>query len=251
MEPQRSIMKSSLVSCEFEGSVATIVMDDGKRNVISPQMLRDLNHALNLAEKERSVVVLTGREDVFSAGFDLNILKSGVIDAFTMLSGGFELAARLLAFPTPVIIACNGHAMAMGAFLLLAGDYRIGSTGSFKIVTNEVSIGLTMPSAGVEICRQRLVPAHFVRAALLAENYTPETAVEAGFLDRIVPAGDLSRESAGVAAQLARLDMKSHYQTKLRARHQMLKALKRAIRSDRSDFIFKGTSRILDKFLHK
>lgn len=244
-------MESSIVSCEFDGAVATIVMDDGKRNVISPQMLRELNHALDLAEKEKSVVVLTGREDVLSSGFDLNILKSGVLDAFTMLSGGFELAARLLAFPTPVVIACNGHAIAMGAFLVLSGDYRIGSAGPFKIVTNEVSIGLTMPSAGIEICRQRLASAHFVRAAILAENYTPETAVEAGFLDRTVPAEDLLQEAARVAAQLAELDLKAHYQTKLRARRRMLRALRRAIRSDRFDFIIKGTSRILHKLLRK
>ena len=228
-------MKPSLVKCKIEGSVATIVMDDDKRNVISPQMLRELNHALDQAEKERSVVVLTGRDDVLSAGFDLNILKSGVVDAFTMLSGGFELAARLLAFPTPVVIACNGHAMAMGAFLLLSGDYRIGCEGSFKIVTNEVAIGLTMPNAGIEICRQRLAPAHFVRAALLAEVYNPEAAVEAGFLDRVVPDGELFREAAKAAKQFSELDMKAHRETKLRARRQSLRALKWAIRADRVD----------------
>lgn len=240
-------MQSSLVSYKLDGPVATIAMDDGKRNVISPTMLSELNSALDRAEKDQAVVVLTGREDVFSAGFDLNILKSGVLDAFSMLTGGFALAARLLAFPTPVVIAANGHAMAMGAFLLLSGDYRFGAHGEFKIVTNEVAIGLTMPAAGIEICRQRLAPAHFVRAALLAEQYRPETAVEAGFLDRVVSAGDLSRESLDVAGQLAKLDMKAHYQTKLRARRQTLRALKRGIRRDRVDFVLKGASRILKR----
>ena len=244
-------MGSPIVSYELEGAVATITLDDGKRNVISPRSLRELNQALDLAEKQGAVVVLTGREDVFSAGFDLNILRSGVLDAFSMLSGGFELAARLLAFPTPIVIACNGHAMAMGAFLLLSGDYRIGAEGSFKIVTNEVQIGLTMPAAGIEICRQRLTPAHFVRAAMLAEVYSPETAVEAGFLDRAVPAEALAREAAEVAAQLADLDMKAHFQTKLRARHRLLKALKKAIRSDRTDFVIKGSGRMIGKFFNR
>ncbi|MFZ5868661.1 MAG: crotonase/enoyl-CoA hydratase family protein [Thermodesulfobacteriota bacterium] len=244
-------MESPIVRFEFEGPVGTIVMDDGERNVISPQMLRDLNNALNLAEKKQSVVVLTGREEIFCAGFDLKILRSGVIDAYKMLCGGFELAYRLLSFPTPVVIACNGHAIAMGAFLLLAGDYRIAPTGPFRIVANEVAIGLTMPFAAIEICRQRLEPVHFVRAVLLSENYTPETAVEAGFLDRIVPAGDFLREATEVATQLAKLDMNAHYQTKLRARHQMLKALRKAIRSDRRDFIMKGTQRILKKIMRK
>ena len=168
-------MESPIVRCEFEEAVATIVMDDGKHNVISPHMLRDLNKALDLAEKKQSVVVLIGREDVFCAGFDLQILRSGVIDAFKMLCGAFELAYRLLSFPTPVVIACNGHAIAMGALLLLAGDYRIAPTGPFKIVTNEVAIGLTMPFAAIEICRQRLEPVHFVRAVLLSEDNTALT----------------------------------------------------------------------------
>ncbi len=240
-------MESEIVSCKIKGSVATITMDDGKRNVISPRMLKGLNQALDSAEKAGAVVILTGREDVLSAGFDLNILRSGVLDAFAMITGGFELAARLLAFPTPVVMACNGHAMAMGAFLVLSGDYRIGAAGPFKIVTNEVQIGLTMPAAGIEICRQRLTPAHFVRAALLAELYDPETAVEAGFLDRVVPAEDLSRQAAELAASLTELDMTAHHETKLRARKGLLKALKKAKRSDRVDFVAKGLSRMLGK----
>ena len=115
--------KETIVSFTIENAVATIVMDGGKGNVISPRMLNQLNQALDNAEKTNAVVVLTGREDVFCAGFDLNILKTGVLNTFKMLIGGFLLAKRLLSFPTPVIIACNGHAIAMGSFLLLSGDY--------------------------------------------------------------------------------------------------------------------------------
>ncbi len=237
-------MDSPRVSYELAGRVATIVLDDGNRNVISPQMLQEINEALDRAEKDKAVVVLTGREDVFSAGFDLNILKRGVLDAFKMLCGGFELSARLLAFPMPVVIACNGHAIAMGAFLLLSGDYRIGSAGPFRIVTNEVAIGLTMPFSGIEICRQRLAPAHFVRAAILAEDYTPETAVEAGFLDRVVPAEDLMPEAIATATRLAELDANAHDRTKSRTRRQLSKKLRRAILSDRVDFILQGLRRI-------
>lgn len=81
-----------------------------------------------------------------------------MFDAFKMLCGGFKLSARLLAFPTPVVIASNGHAIAMGAFLLLSGDYRIGSAGEFKIIINEVEMGFTLPFAAIEICRQRCQP---------------------------------------------------------------------------------------------
>ncbi len=71
--------KETIVNFTIESAVATIVMDDGKVNVISPRMLNQLNQALDNAEKTYAVVILTGRELVFCAGFDLRILKTDVL----------------------------------------------------------------------------------------------------------------------------------------------------------------------------
>jgi len=125
-----------IVKQQIDQNIAWIMMDDGNKNVISPTMIEQLNAALDQAEVAGAVVVLTGRQDVFCAGFDLQILRHGVGQAMAMLMGGFTLAKRLLSFPTPVIIACNGHAVEMGAFLLLSDDYRIGVSGDFKVVAN-------------------------------------------------------------------------------------------------------------------
>jgi len=239
--------KQTIVSCTIDDSVAKIVMDDGKGNAISPEMLRQLNQALNRAEKANAVVVLTGSNDVFCAGFDLNILKTGALNTYDMLIGGFLLSKRLLSFPLPVLIACNGHALAMGSFLLLSGDYRIGVEGQVKIAANEVEIGLTMPYSALEICRQRLRPAHFDRTVLLSELYNPKTAMEAGFLDKIVPKEDLYAEAHKWAKHFASLDLNAHKQSKLRMRREMLKALRRAIRADKIDFVAQGLQRILGK----
>ena len=149
-----------------------------------------------------------------------------------MIRGGFELAARLLAFPTPVVIAASGHAVAMASFLLLSGDYRVGTAGPYKITANEVAIGMVMPYAAIEICRQRLAPAHFHRAIALAEVYSPEGAVEAGFLDRVVPAGELRQTAREIAAGLAGLDLAAHAASKLRAREAALTAVRSAIEVD-------------------
>ena len=97
-----------------------------------------------------------------------------------MLRSGFELAERILSFPAPVLVACTGHAVAMGLFLLLSADYRVGSAGRYRLTANEVAIGLTIPQAAVEICRQRLGPAHLNRAVIIAEVFAPHDAVEAG-----------------------------------------------------------------------
>ena len=227
---------SPLVTYESKDSIATIAMDDGKMNVLSPAMFAALNDAFDRAAKERAVVVLTGREGVFSAGFDMRVLTAGGREAAEMVRTGFELAERMLSFPMPIVVACSGHALAMGVFLVLAGDYRVGALGAHKIGANEVAIGITMPFFGVEICRQRLAPAHFHRAVVNAEIYTPEDAVAAGFLDRVVPASELGDVARSTAARLAKLDLNAHAASKLRAREQAWKAIRSAIETDATTF---------------
>jgi enoyl-CoA hydratase len=218
-----------MIDYRLDGPVATITIDDGKVNALSLALLTEVGAALDRAEQDGAVVVLSGRPGVFSAGFDLPTLRAGGPDGVRMLRAGFELAARLLAFPTPVVIACTGHAVAMGVFLVLSGDYRVGADGPYKFTANEVAIGLTLPTAAAEILRQRLSPAHFARAAVLAETFAPADAVGAGFLDRVVGASDLHDTARAVAEQLATLDMAAHHATKLRVRRQTLDAIRASI----------------------
>ena len=228
----------SKVSYALDGPVATITMDDGKANALSLDMLTQVGQALDQAESDGAVVVLTGRENRFSAGFDLGVLTAGGPDAKAMVRAGFELSHRMLSFPTPVVVAATGHTVAMGVFVLLAGDYRIGAAGPFKIVANEVALGITMPRAAVEICRQRLTPAAFTRAVLLSEVFSPDDAVAAGFLDRVVPAEELAGAARDAAEQFAALNLSAHAASKLRAREQTLSALRSAIEADDADSPF-------------
>lgn len=227
---------ATLVTYRLEGSTATIGLDDGKVNALSLEMLTEINGALDRAEADRATVVLTGREGVFSAGFDLPVLRRGGPDAVAMLRAGFELAERLLSFSTPVLLVCTGHAVAMGVFLLLSGDYRLGAVGPYKITANEVAIGLTMPRAAVEICRQRLTPAHFNRAVILAEPFTPADAVTAGFLDRVVDPAELHHTARTTAEALGGLDLDAHAATKQRAREAALRAIREGIAADAASF---------------
>ncbi len=236
------------VSYELQNQIATITMNDGGKNLMSPKMLAELNEALDQAEKDSAIVIITGHGDTFSAGFDLKVLKSGAVKAYRMLNEGFALTTRLLSFPTPVIIACNGHAIAMGVFLLLSGDYRIGVEGAFKIVANEVAIGLTMPATAIEVCKQRLTPAHFVRTVLLSEEYVPDIALEAGFFDCILPTPqEVMQKAFATALSYTKLDLEAHYKTKLRTRKHLIKALKKANRFDKLDIVRQGVRRMFKK----
>ena len=167
------------VQYKLQDQVATIRIDDGKRNALSPQVLREIYQALDRAESDRAIVIMTGRESVFSAGFDLHVMKRGGVNALRMLRAGYAMTARVMSYPYPVIAACNGHALAMGVFLMLSADYVIGSRGDFKIAANEVAIGLTMPRVAAAMLRHRLNPAAFQRAVTLSEYFDVESAAGA------------------------------------------------------------------------
>lgn len=224
------------VRYEVIEEVGWIEMDDGKVNVMSPTMQQDLHLALDRAEADRVVTVLTGRPGVFSAGFDLGILGGDAEASAAMVVGGFELAARMLAHPRPVVVACTGHAIAMGAFLLLSGDHLIGADGPFKLTANEVAIGLTLPNSADTMLRHRLTPAAHQRAALLAFSFTPTEAREAGFLDEVVGAERLRPRAAQIAAGLRSLDHDAQQATKRRVRAELLARLRQDIELDRNEF---------------
>ncbi|MHA1554483.1 MAG: enoyl-CoA hydratase-related protein, partial [Alphaproteobacteria bacterium] len=103
-------MTNESVQYSLQDRVATIQIDDGKRNALSPQVLHEIYQALEQAESDRAIVIMTGRESVFSAGFDLHVMKRGGVNALRMLRAGYGLTARVMAYPYPVIAACNGHA---------------------------------------------------------------------------------------------------------------------------------------------
>lgn len=222
---------SDLVDYEFDdaGGIATITMDDGKVNAQSPAMLRALSAAFDRAEEEATVVILTGRGEVFSAGFDLKVFQERPEELGEMITLGARLNQRLLGFPRPIVAAVNGNAIAAGAFLALSADLRIGAQGAYSIGLNEVRIGLTVPSAFVELARHRLSPAWFDRALGLAEMYSPEAAVEAGFFDRIVAHGELGEASLAAANDLAGLNGDAHAGIKLRVRRPVIEAMEAAI----------------------
>ncbi len=230
-----------LTSYAVTDGVAFVAMDDGKVNALSMGMITALNSALDRALDDGAVVVITGRPGVFSGGFDLKVLGAGGADAAQLLNAGFELSLRLLEYPAPVVLACTGHAIAMGAFLLLSGDYRIGVDGPYRVVANEVAIGMTMPWAAITICRQRLDPAFLDRAVNLAEPFTPSQAAAAGFLDRIVDGEQLQSAAVEAAVGFRELSRTAHAATKQRTRGQAVAAIREALAVDQPDFFYLGS----------
>lgn len=222
-----------LTQYKEDSNYAIITLNNGKVNAISHQVIDELNAALDRAESNKKVVILIGKSGIFSGGYDLKSMMTSPESALELVTRGSQLALKMLRFPLPIIAACNGHAIAKGAFLLLSADYRLGIDGQFKVGLNEVMIGMTMHNAGIEIAKGRLSPVFLERSVNNAEIYTPKEAIHAGFLDKIVPSDDILLPTAiKVAEMFGQLNLKAHAETKLKVRAKYLKSIEEAIQKD-------------------
>lgn len=220
----------SVMTYSLEGDVAILAFDDGKANAVSHAFIDAMNEGLNAASKEAKAVVISGRAERFSAGFDLSEFKKGPEATATLLNRGTEMFYRLFAHPQPVIAACTGHAIAAGGFLLLACDTRIGTSGDYKIGLNETAIGMSFPVFGHELANSRISKRHLTAVLLQATLYDPAGAIDAGFLDEAVAAEELQAHSVAIAAQLAQLPADAYAQNKQDIRAQSLQRIKDSIK---------------------
>lgn len=225
---------SAFVAYQFEDGIATLTLDNGKVNAISHEVISAFNQALDQAEQDRAVVIITSaRPGLFSGGYDLKVMTSSPQAARDLVAAGSTLARRMLAHPYPIISACTGHAVAKGAFILLSSDYRVGTEGPFSIGLNEVQIGMTMHHVGIELARDRLRKAYFHRSVINGEMFNPQQALEAGFLDQVVASEQLMPAALAMAEQLKKINMTAHRNTKLKVRRELLETLDRSIELDK------------------
>jgi enoyl-CoA hydratase len=224
---------SDLISYQLEDGIATLTLSNGKVNAISPDVIAAFNTALDRAEQDRAIVIITGQPGILSGGYDLKVMTSGPQNAINLVAAGSNLARRMLAHPFPIIVACPGHAVAKGAFILLSSDYRIGVEGPFSIGLNEVQIGMTMHHVGIELARDRLRKSAFHRSVINGEMFDPAAAVDAGFLDKVVPAEQLLATAQAAAQQMKKINMTAHRNTKLKVRKALLETLDAAIEMDK------------------
>ncbi len=220
---------SDLIRSERDGDVAVLHLDDGKANAVSFAMLDAIHAALDGAEKDASAVVMTGRPGRFSAGFDLGVMKAGGDAVTQLVRGGAELLVRIGEAPLPVVAASSGHALAMGALLLLGTDARVGAQGDFKIGLNETAIGMTLPHFAVELAQDRISRRHLGRAVVHAEHYDPDGAVDAGFLDRVVASEQLVETAVAEARALGELPRDAFVGTRKRVRGPLIERMRTAI----------------------
>jgi enoyl-CoA hydratase len=217
-----------MMNYELRDRVAIVSIDDGKANAVGHEYLDSVNSALDRAGNDKAgAVVLRGREGVFSAGFDLKEFRDGADRGVSMVKKGMQLLIRLYGYPLPVVAACNGHGIAMGAFIILACDTRIGARGDFKLTLPETALGMELPAVMAELTASRLSPRFITRAAVQAEVFHPDQALTAGFLDEVVEGPALDYRAFEAATRLARLPQKEYAVNKQLVRRHVLAAMQR------------------------
>ena len=203
-----------MTSCVIENNIATISLDEGKANAVSHSLIDDVSHGLDAAEKEAKAVLIRGSAGMFSAGFDLKEFKKGPDATQALVKRGTEILLRIFMHPQPVVAECTGHAVAAGAFILLAADSRLGVEGDFKIGLNETAIGFDLPIFGFEFAKARLSKRHLQKAVVQAQLYGPNEAVDAGYLDATYPAEALHEAALAEAKSLAELPGEAYAKNK-------------------------------------
>jgi len=221
---------SDLLSYDLTDDVATIHLDDGKANAFSNLMFDAVNAAMDRADTEAKIIVIRGRDGIFSAGYNLKELMLGGDTAVQLVKRGSDFAVRMMETPKPIIVAGDGHVIALGAFLFLAADYRIGKSGPFQVGLPETANGLPMHNFGRELAMPRLSQRHFSRAFINGEMFTPDAAVEVGYLDEAVD--DVDTAIAARIAFFKTISLNAFAINKPRGHQTLMPGLKQAIQDD-------------------
>lgn len=218
-----------MISYEVNNDIAVLSMDDGKANVVGHTLIDDIYTYLDRAEQEAKAVVIAGREGIFSGGFDLSEFAKGAEASLALVQRGFPMLLRMFKHPQPLIAACTGHGIAAGSFMLLACDTRVAASGNYKHRLPETAIGMTLPGILHELAAARLSPRYLTAAVIQAQAFTPEQAVEAGFVDELSEPDAVVSRAFEVATLMAEMPTKVYAQNKLDCRRKSIDIMQASI----------------------
>lgn len=190
------------------------------KNALDAATYLALTDALRVADADAGVraIVLSGAGGTFSSGNDLaDFLADGAEPDPGPVLG---LLRMLVLCETPIVAAVEGHAIGVGATILLHCDLAVsGATASFALPF--VALGLS-PEGGSSYLLPRIAGTKLANELLLlGEPFGPETAVRAGLINRVVRDGDAVTVATELAARLAQQP------------HDSVRAARRLLRGDR------------------
>jgi enoyl-CoA hydratase len=228
------------LTVEYREDVTLVRVDRPPANALDAALLEE-GHAvlMELAEGPPGPVVLTGREQFFSAGMDLKVVPTLTpAQQREVVTGINRLFAGWYALERPVVCAVNGHAIAGGLILALCGDYRVGTTGVGRFGLTELEAGIPYPAVAMAVVKAELTPPVARDLVLRARLVDSAEAKELGVLDELVD-GDPVPRALEVAAELAALPPAAYAQIKHQLRGDTI-AASRAVLAGESDPLLRG-----------
>ncbi|WP_342806375.1 enoyl-CoA hydratase-related protein [Alteromonas sp. M12] len=198
------------VIIEKQGGVGTIILNrPEKRNALDLTMRKAIAEAVKELNEDNSILCLlvTGGDDVFAAGADLNMLVSKGAQEVAELNLG-QYWEPLVNCPKPVISAVSGYALGAGCELVMMSDIVIADQ-SARFGQPEANVGI-MPGAGGT---QRLIRAVGKPIAsmmlLCGEILDAQRALQAGLVSDVVANGETIHRAQKLAKRITKMPPKA------------------------------------------
>ena len=192
-----------------------------KKNALTPAMYDSLREAIERANADNSihVITLTGSGDSFCAGNDLNTF---------LADPGSDAAARFImaiaGAQTPIVAAVNGVAVGVGVTMLLHCDLVYAAEDA-KFNFAFIDLGLLPEAASTYLLPRMLGYGRAADLLLLGEAFSAGKARECGIVNEVVAANQLDALAQSKAAQLASKPPEALRQTKMLLRRGSAKAV--------------------------
>jgi len=212
-----------MLDSNLSHGILTLRLAHGKASAMDVELCEALrNEFKSVAERDEvRAVVLTGTGSIFSAGVDLPRLVSAGGDYVPrFLRALDDCFGAVFGSPKPVIAAVNGHAIAGGAMLVFASDYRLMSSG--RIGVPELLVGVPFPPLALEIARFGIPSAHLQSMLYLGRTVETDEARAIGIVDETPEAGLLMTRAMKIAEHFAALPPKAFAMTKRQIREPFL-----------------------------
>ncbi|RZL43984.1 MAG: enoyl-CoA hydratase/isomerase family protein, partial [Pedobacter sp.] len=177
------------ITVTVKDRLAIITLNRGKSNSLNREMVTELKDMLHNIETDANIggVLITGRENFFSAGLDLiELYNYNEEEAKSFWHLFLAFVAKITAFKKPLVTAINGHSPAGGCVIALAADVRVMAEGKYIIGLNEVPVGIIIPNSIFSLYEFWLGKANATRSLLEGKLFSPEEALAIGLVDEVV-----------------------------------------------------------------
>lgn len=207
-------MKYKYLKLDITDRVALVTIDrPEKKNALSPEVLAEVEAMFTALDADPGVhvVVFTGGESFFSAGFDLDFIRTVQKDANEAFTGLFHRAYRSILFcGQPVIAAVGGPAIAGGFDLTMMCDIRYASERA-RFGQREIALTLTPI---LDPLWRIIGLGRAKEVALTGRIYGAAEAEQMGYVSRVFPEGRLVESVMAIAKPMAAYDRQCLRETK-------------------------------------